>query len=51
VREGTFRNIVVHADVDDAYDGITRLLADAQRLGFDLTGLNLEADAPENLAA
>ena len=37
------REIVVQAALDDHYDGVIRLLGDAQRFGFELRGLTLGA--------
>lgn len=39
------REVVVHATVDDAYDGVIRLLGDAQRFGFGLRAFNLATGA------
>ena len=39
--QGT-REVVVHASVEDVYDGTVRLLGDAQRFGLDLQGMCLK---------
>jgi hypothetical protein len=39
------REVVVHATIDDAYDGVIRLLGDAQRFGFGLRAFNLVTGA------
>jgi ribosomal protein S12 methylthiotransferase accessory factor YcaO len=38
------REVVVHATVADAYDGVIRLLSDAQRFGLELRTLNLTSE-------
>src|SRR5258708_28111924 len=43
--EGTMREVVVRALIDDAYDGLIRLLDDARRFGFGLQELKLVTDA------
>lgn len=37
------REIVIEAALNDPYDGVIRLLGDAQRFGFELRALTLEA--------
>jgi hypothetical protein len=37
-----FPNIVVRATFEDAYDGVIRLLNDAERYGFALSSMTLE---------
>ncbi len=37
------RDIVVEAVLNDPYDGVIRLLGDAQRFGFDFRSLTLDA--------
>ena len=39
------REVVVSAVVNDAYDGLIRLLGDAQRFGFDLRSSTLATEA------
>ena len=39
------REVVVNAVVNDAYDGLIRLLGDAQRFGFALRASTLETEA------
>ena len=39
------REVVVNAVVNDPYDGLIRLLADAQRFGFELRASRLGAEA------
>jgi hypothetical protein len=38
------REVVVQATVADAYDGVIRLLSDAQRFGLELITFNLTSD-------
>jgi hypothetical protein len=41
------REVVVRATLDDTYDGMIRLLGDAQRFGFGLRALKLASETGE----
>src|SRR4051812_7806537 len=43
--DAPMREVVVSAVVNDPYDGLIRLLGDAQRFGFELRGSSLETEA------
>jgi hypothetical protein len=45
------REIVVEADLNDAYDGIVRLLGDAERSGYELRGVTLATGANQGRMA
>ena len=45
------REVVVQTALNDAYDGVIRLLNDAQRSGFELRAMTLEVDGDETASA
>ncbi len=44
MRREPMREVFVHATFNDAYDGIIRLLGDAQRFGFEIRALTLATE-------
>ena len=47
----TMRHVRIEAVFDDAYDGIIRLLVDAQRFGLHLQALDVSRDSLDNCLA